>query len=143
MLEPLALQAPFRFWPLHITLVPWFKAGNAESVAAAIAPVVAAVTPFTVTAGERAMFGPRQNVPVRRIKASAALQSLHGLLLDAVEEQGWEVAGRYTGKHYTPHVTQKAGRDAEEQIFISNIHIVEAMPQSYRQAVAKLELGRE
>lgn len=142
MWEPIAVGTRFAEWPLHITLMPWFSAPDLEAVKEVLRPAISMVIPFKVEAGERDYFGQRK-LPVRLIKESAKLHALHGLLLGKLEEQGWPITGRYIGQHFRPHVTRKGGDDAEGTSLIDMIYIAQALPQNYRQIVARLELGHE
>jgi 2'-5' RNA ligase len=142
MLEPIVIGTRFTSWPLHITLMPWFTAPDLETIESVLRPVVSLLSPFSVEVGERDYFGQRK-LPVKLFKPSPQLHALHGLLLSKFEEQGWPIIGRYTGQHFKPHVTQKAGMDAEGKLLIDAIYIAQAMPQNYRQIVARMELNDE
>jgi 2'-5' RNA ligase len=142
MRQAIAVGTRFTQWPLHLTLVPWFTAPDIETVQAALEPVLRLTSPFTVDVGDRAYFGQRK-LPVKLLKPSPQLHALHGLLLSKLEEQGWPITGRYTGQHYKPHITQKAGLDAEGEFVIGAVYIAKALPQNYRQIVARLEFDHE
>lgn len=142
MLEPIEVGTQFTQWPLHMTIVPWFKAPDLTAVEEKLKPIAAEHRPFDVEVGERAYFGPRGKLPVMRIENIPELQSLHEDILRAVTESGWHMEGRYTGQHYTPHVTQKGGSDAQGKLHFENFYIAEALPQGYRKIIAKLELGK-
>jgi 2'-5' RNA ligase len=140
--EPIGIGTRFTQWPLHITLMPWFTAPDVTTVKAVLTPAVSLLSPFWVEVGEQDYFGQRK-LPVKLIRHNAKLQALHGLLLSKLEEQAWPITGRYTGQHFRPHVTRKAGIDAEGRLLIDAIYIAQALPQNYRQIVARLEFGHE
>lgn len=140
MLEPQKVGFRFNLWPLHITLLPWFSAPDVTAVEEACSEVVDEFKPFTVRAGERAYFGAGRRLAVKLIEDSGQLKNLHKKLLSAVTEKGWEVPGRYTGDQFKPHVTQKRGRDAEGEIEIRKIYIVERLEQGYRKVVSQVEV---
>lgn len=141
MLEPIGVGAQFTRWPLHMTVLPWFKAPDLEIVIRRLKPLVAAHKPLTLQIGERAYFGPAGKLPVMRLENTAGLQAMHMELLAAVTEAGWLLEGRYTGERYTPHVTQQAGHDAAGKLYFDKVYIAEALPQGYRRIAAAMELG--
>lgn len=61
-LESQPLHTQFEVWPLHVTIVPWFRLpDSSESVAQGLlAQVLAPIGPFTTVAGDEAMFGPKK-----------------------------------------------------------------------------------
>lgn len=141
MLESIEIGAQFTMWPLHMTIIPWFKADELEPVIVALSSVTAQHKPFTVEVGERAFFGPKGKLPVMMIENTQELQSIHQELLELILSEGWTLEGRYTGDNYTPHVTQKGGRDAHGELRFDALYIAEALPQNYRKIVAKLKLA--
>jgi 2'-5' RNA ligase len=51
----------FSKWPLHITIVPWFRLDDpSEQIARGLQQALTLVKPFTVIVGETAVFGPRK-----------------------------------------------------------------------------------
>lgn len=139
MLDSVSVGERFTMWPLHMTILPWFSAPNIETVIAHTRDVVVNLKPFKVQVGQRAYFGQRK-LPVKLIDNSHELQDLHERLLGMVNDNGWEIKGRYTGPNFRPHVTQKAGRDAGGELLINKIHIAEAQPQNYREIVGTIDL---
>jgi 2'-5' RNA ligase len=142
MLAPIEVGTQFTQWPLHMTLVPWFKASDEKTVQEIVQNATSVHHPFSVTIGERAYFGPAGKLPVLKIVNTPDLQSLHESVLQAVKDAGLQIEGRYTGDNYSPHVTQQAGKDAEGVLQFDCVYIAEALPQGYRKIVAKLELGK-
>ena len=141
MLDAHPVGFRFNMWPLHITLLPWFSAPNLSQVEEICADVASTMPSFTVEVGERAYFGgPKRKLAVMKIKEHHKLNQLHYLLRQQVLENEWELMGRYTGERYTPHVTQKRGVDAEGEIRVNEIYIVEGLEQGYRKIVSKVAL---
>ncbi len=128
-------------WPLHITLLPWFEAPDLEMVRAKLTAKLKGIKSFEVTVGERSFHGDYKGRPVMEINNSPQLQHLHETLLSVIQENQWPLQGRYTSKLYSPHVTQKAGRDAAGTLHIAAVYIAEKLPMGYRQLVAKVGLG--
>lgn len=54
----------FQQWPLHVTVVPWFRLPDStEHIAASLTVALTSVAPFEATAAEQTMLGPRRNRP--------------------------------------------------------------------------------
>lgn len=141
MVEPIEVGTQFTRWPLHMTIVPWFTADDLQAVLEVLRPVVMTHKAFTAGVGERVFYGQTKKLPVKLIINNEQLQAFHMAILGAVVGAGWPLQGRYTGVNYSPHVTQKAGWDAEGTLTISSVHIAEALPQGYRKIVAEMELA--
>lgn len=141
MVEPVDVGVRFTMWPLHMTLLPWFEAPDAETVQHELTKKLAATRAFDVSVGERTSFGVTKRLPVMLIKPDAKLQALHDKLLEMTAANSWPLQGRYTGTSFKPHVTQKTGKDAEGLLHIDELAIVEAQPQNYRQMVGKVGLS--
>jgi 2'-5' RNA ligase len=139
MLEPIGIGTRFAMWPLHMTLLPWFNAPDVETVKQQIELALSDFQPFEVEVGQREHFGQRK-LPVMLIKNTPKLQALHETLLKVINVNGWDLPGRYTGEHFKPHVTHKAGRDASGTLKIDSVYIAEKQSQGYREIVGKIEL---
>ncbi len=140
MVDPVNIGDRFTMWPLHLTLLPWFDASDAQTVNQKLVQKLETTKTFEARVGERAWFG-NQKLPVMLIHPTSELQALHESLLEVVQENRWDLEGRYTGQAFRPHVTQKAGRDASGALHIDAVHVVEAQAQGYREIVGKVELA--
>ena len=140
MVEPVDIGTRFTLWPLHMTLLPWFDAPDVEAVRQGLAKKLTATRAFEVLVGERSSFGINK-LPVMLMKPNAELQALHEKLLGSVEENDWQLRGRFTGATFKPHITQKAGKDAIGTLRIDELSIIEAQPQNYREVVGKIGLS--
>ena len=140
MLEPVELGTQFTMWPLHMTLLPWFNAPSAEVVRKELVRALEAIKSLSLKIGEKEFFGQRK-LPVRLVVNTSELQNLHSALLKMVDENGWNLQGRYTGGHFKPHVTNKSGKQAEDELRVYSVYVFEKMPHGYRKAVAKVDLA--
>lgn len=141
MVEPQEVGYRFSEWPLHITLLPWFTAPSLRQVVDICRVVVNSMEPFEVAVKERAHFGgSNRKLPVMLIEKQPQLMQLHNSLLKHIQDLDWNVAGRYTGRLYKPHVTRHHGKDAEGSVMIDAIYIVEKLEQGYRKVVSKISL---
>lgn len=138
----------FRAWPLHITIVPWFMGGKQLAIDT-VEAIAARTPPLTVKLGEAAMFGPHNNVPVRRIINTLPLQALHQALLAALQQAGLQFhSTRYCGRKFNPYITNKRKLAMPAgPINIDRLHLVEldtaitARSAPNRQVVHDIQLG--
>lgn len=141
MVDAVEVGDRFTMWPLHLTLLPWFEAPSVKDVAHQFEGATRGIQPFEVTVGARGYLGRFRDVPVRLVHNTVQLQDLHEKLLLTALDRSWRLQGRYTGKYFKPHITQKAGRDAAEgTLLIDSVYIAERQPQGYREIVGKVEL---
>src|SRR6185437_16249370 len=62
--QPLAVGNTFPHWPLHVTVVPWFRLGDhTDQIVRWLTEALHPIAPFTATADKQTMLGPRQNRP--------------------------------------------------------------------------------
>ena len=92
-------------WPLHITLFPPLEATYQPSDGERIRFNVHAFEPFSVTAGEEAMFGPAEDVHVRKIEQSDPLNRVHKGLVRALSRLSHDPQYRMP---YNPHISEVA-----------------------------------
>jgi len=108
LLQPLARGERFHKWPLHLTLMPWFRTNlPAYEVTKLMSAALQGVEPFTATMGETARFGFKDQVPVRVVHAPNGFEEMHRRLLKAFHEHPEiEVLdGEHTGPNFRAHVT--------------------------------------
>lgn len=105
-LEPLAAgdAFPVSAWPLHVTVVePFETPHDAPWVVEVVGPVLHGRSPIQADAYDRAMFGPRRDVPVTLIRDPGPLGAMRVRLLGALREADVDVARARID--YRPHVT--------------------------------------
>jgi len=130
----------FTIWPLHVTILPPFDAPSIESVTGVVEAVALAAEPINLHVGDRAKFSSK--TLVQKLIPSPELMSLHTKVLQAGEAEGWQITGRYIGKHYTPHITERAGRSYIDATFIlDSLSVVENIGQGYRVIRSEVVLG--
>ncbi|PRY69568.1 2'-5' RNA ligase superfamily protein [Glaciihabitans tibetensis] len=135
-LEPLNTGDSFAVddWPLHITVVaPFLSDAEPSDVGGIIAGAASRQQSFTVFAGEDALFGRRENIPVTVIVESAPLARLQRTLVDAVRT----VAAvpdepAFTGTRFRAHVTMKRGRRVQQDaaLHLTQIALVDMAPRA-------------
>jgi 2'-5' RNA ligase len=150
-IEPLRTGDSFAVdsWPLHITVVPPFLTdAEVEVVREIIASATSTTTSLTVIAGDDALFGRRENIPVTLIKPSEPLVQLHRRLVAAlrvVAASPDEAA--FTGTDFRAHVTMKNGRrvQVDAALSLTQIALVDMAPRANpagRTVLATVELRR-
>lgn len=137
MVDEVEVGARFAMWPLHITLLPWFDAPGVDLVINELSKILYGIA---VTTGDNTHFGSDKRLAVTLINNTSELQTLHEKLLEMVQKKDWNLQGRYTGKLFKPHVTQKAGRSTQGKLLIDALHIVEKQGQGYRRVIGKVDL---
>lgn len=105
-LEPLAAGEGFAVasWPLHVTVVEPFETHrDAAWVSALIGGVMHGRRAIDAVAYDRAMFGPRRDVPVTLIRDGGPLGAMRTRVLRALRDADVDVARARLD--YRPHVT--------------------------------------
>ena len=99
-------------WPLHVTLVSWFAAGDQEGLDVALARLAKDQQRFVVRLGEEELFGPSSDVPVNVVSDQVALAGLHQRLSEVVAASAVRMPDTtWAGDAYRAHVTQHGGPD--------------------------------
>jgi hypothetical protein len=125
--KPLPVDEAFKVWPLHVTIVPWFRlATSSNQLASELREKLAPIKPFEIKVGAQAKFGQRivnlvkQPTPLSTIEQEArdTLKMHDAWLLDETTKRKWE---------YKPHVTEQQDarlRDGDH-FLCDRIYIVE------------------
>ena len=98
-------------WPMHMTLIPPFSYdGSINELNELLSNFSKEFIQFSVTASERALFGPNKDIPVTIIKQNEVLQGCYIKLLNLIEKLG--IKYKYpsiSGQNYHFHITDKRG----------------------------------
>lgn len=129
ILEPLEKGSQFIAWPLHITLVPWFRTAHKEAqILYDTKTAVEQFEPFTVRGVQRAQFGWRGSVAVTAV-ASPALHDLHRALLGTLERGQYQLMNtRHMGDSFQPHVTKKGNVEFKpgHELLLDRVYLIKA-----------------
>jgi 2'-5' RNA ligase len=112
LVEPLPLGASFKDWPLHITIVPWFRTDvPSDSLASEMSAALKDIDPFEVVMDGTAKFGRGKTVNLAQLPTP--LTEVETRVRQILKlHQAWLVDE--TTKHqrpFRPHVTaQKSVR---------------------------------
>lgn len=127
--EGMRFQRRRNSWPLHITLVPWFRVDNEQGLEAALSKVANATLPFTLRIGQELLFGANADVPVNIIADQAKVVELHKALWSAVTAEGADVVSRrWIGESFRAHITQHDSKGGNltpgEAVAVDSLNIV-------------------
>lgn len=143
--KPQVVGTGFTDWPLHVTIVPWFRAElSTEDLSRELAETYEGIEPFVARVGQEAMFGADHSRPVNLIETKAPFADLEirtrrmlhdhaAWLVDETTKRRWP---------YRPHVTaQASGRLQEGQTFGCTRVYVVAQQGASKLVAAEVQLG--
>ena len=126
--EPIAKAATFTDWPLHVTIVPWFRLDQSSSnLALLLLQNFTDHAAFTVYVRGENQFGYKKQKTVNLVSASQLLviesqtrQVLH-------KQHAWIVdEADHTQRSFRPHVTVQRSRRVQEgdQFHCNRLYII-------------------
>ena len=132
-------------WPLHITLLPWFRASpeQRQQLRQSLTRLAQTVPPATVTVGAITQFGPNKDILVNLIADQTALATLHQALFDLTRMLGMPlVSSEWTGPNFTAHIGRYEDRyaDAGDAVHIGDFYLVTLLDGSTCQILGRFEL---
>lgn len=100
----------FTNWPLHITIIPWFRVNNIEQVDTGLQTVAERTgpfRPFRVCGQGQAQFGDYQ---VRLIEPVSLMKAIHQQIYQLLQnKQARFISTRFFGDNYVPHISHQSG----------------------------------
>jgi hypothetical protein len=106
--QPIAVGDTFPRWPLHVTVVPWFRLNDqtdhiVEGLTESLQPIV----PFTATSEMQSMLGPRRNRPAMLLRKPTPFQVIEQRVRTYFhKKRAWLVDETTKVRQvYRPHVT--------------------------------------
>lgn len=144
--EPQAVGGRFSGWPLHVTIVPWFRLDEqSEVIAHDLRRELRHVVPFMAIADGEAMFGPHKSRRVRLMqpvlafktpeqKVRGYLRKKHAWLVDETTKQHHE---------FVPHVTDQIDARLQEghTFWCDRLYIVE-QKGGRKEIVGEIQFGK-
>jgi len=145
LVEPQTVGTRLRVWPLHVTVVPWFRLADPSDVIAKGLTEAFKTTPSFEAVGDgEALFGIRKNRPVRLItqptpfvqietKVRTYLHKKRALLIDETTKQRPD---------FRPHVTNQGemGLWSDDRFRCDRLYIIEQRG-NYKEIVSEVKLG--
>lgn len=127
-LEPIKKGQQFEgALPLHLTIQQWFTLEYERAFQNALQNYVGTVSPFEVIGDEEALFGPENNVSVRRVRNVGKLAIVHAKTKELLEQFGGELLRpEWAGAGYNPHVTYVGDRGIgeNEPVLLKTIELI-------------------
>lgn len=138
--EPFEQGQEFDVWPLHITLVPWFKDAKQSKVSDGLEAISGYIKPFHVHLGEKALFGARNDIPVRLVKENDTLLNLHLKALTVVHDAKGQLDYGIVGYRYRPHMTERGSEIELLKIPIEQLALIDGLDNGQRRVTEVFEL---
>lgn len=133
----------FKGWPLHVTIVPWFRTGiSSEQLKAELESCLGNIEPFGVAAAETKPFGHRKQANLIA-PPTPFMEIERRVRIVLKRHDAWLVDETTREKRpYSPHVTvQPAARLNSGDIFACDkLYIIEQLGDSKR-ITSTIELG--
>jgi 2'-5' RNA ligase len=111
--EPLEAGSRFAVWPLHLTIVPWFRlALNSNDVLTGLQTTTRGVHPFMVVMAGDAHFGRRGRKLVSLVALPSPVTSAEQAVRTFLKSHGAWLVDETTEQRqpYRPHVTVQGGK---------------------------------
>src|SRR5579884_2039323 len=103
----------FKAWPLHLTIVPWFRAEEPlKKLEDGLAGSIKGIKEFTATAGETAFFGHKKSKEVTLIDQPSAYSDLEKSVRAYLKSLSAWIVDESTKRKpvFRPHVTAQEGK---------------------------------
>lgn len=143
-LEPLSVGRQFKEWPLHVTVMPWFRLDDpSDRVAAGLEQAFSGIAPFSAEAGRQVSLGPKKNRPARVLEPAGSFPGLEARSRRYLhKKRAWLVdETTQARREYLPHVTYQRGDvlGADRTIYCDRLYVVE-QKGDYKEIVAEVPL---
>ncbi|HVV66737.1 MAG TPA: 2'-5' RNA ligase family protein [Candidatus Saccharimonadales bacterium] len=115
LLDPQPVEYTFKKWPLHITIVPWFRMDQSSALLAEeLKEHYIGAQPFTITVGSEAKFGYKKQKLVNLVSAPM-LMRIEGQTRRLLHQyKAWIVDEADETRNFRPHITAQEGEQAKE-----------------------------
>lgn len=128
--EPQIVGFQFKSWPLHVTVMPWFRLdGTSQAVAGGLSQAFKAIEPFEAVGEGVALFGPKKNRPVRLLKQPTPFAEVEAKSRNYFhKKQAWLVdETTKRRREFRPHVTNQGEHELHENdiFYCDRLFIIE------------------
>jgi hypothetical protein len=136
----------FTDWPLHVTIVPWFRSHIlSDELAIQLEDYLKTIKPFEATSGPAKKFGYKKDKLANIIVNPGRFVEIENIVRRTLKtNDSWLVDESTRQKReYTPHITvQKSGRlETGDDFFCDRLFIVE-QKGSHKEVSAMVRLNR-
>lgn len=135
--------------PLHVTLAGVFTINHdGDWLVSELCKILSGQKPFSITADEKAMFGPNKDIPVIKIVKTPEIIRLHNKLYKWLIDAGAVFdEPNYQGGNYIPHCTVQNSISLKtgETRKISTVSFIDMLPggkADYRKVLKTIELTK-
>jgi len=136
----------FKQWPLHVTIVPWFRLDEtSEVIAQGLERALAAIPPFQLVADGTAQFGPRGGRPVSLLRASEPLIQVEEKVRIYFHKKHAWLVDETTKKRYDfrPHVTMQGDAHLQDgDTFLCDRLYIVQQKGDYKEITNEVYFGR-
>ena len=105
--DNVAVGTKFKKWPLHVSVIPWFKCNNTQKFYTQLKSIWHETGQIDYEIKDIEYYGKKQNIKVSSLKHSQELYDLHNTLLKLAQDYDSKMDVKYCGENYTPHITHK------------------------------------
>ena len=145
LVKPYQVGDRFIDWPLHVTVVPWFRLNNKpERIAKGLTKALTPIKPFDVIMNQTAWFGPKKNRQAHLIELPTPFSEIEKRVRNYFHKKRAWLVDETTKKRrdFRPHVTvQKSNQLRVGDSFkIDCLYLVEQRG-SQKEIVAEIKLG--
>lgn len=132
----------------HITITPpvtELADVPIDTAVEALKGVTQSFAPFTISFGERGLFGPFHDIPVRRVTDKwDMLHALHASAVAALEAAQYPLDHTYANERYNPHTTLiDSLPEPTGEFYVDHIAIIRNTPRDGRQVYAILPFDKK
>ncbi len=136
----------FSRWPLHITIVPWFRLpADPKQLSIGLRKALYDIKSFDAGLTGRALFGPHHNRPAHLVEPEAFAQIEAKVRRYLHQKRAWLVDETTKTRHpFRPHITFQNGEKLtdDRQIHCSSLAIVEQRG-NYKEVVALIRFDND
>jgi len=145
MVEPQPAGKTFKQWPLHVTIVPWFRAEvSSYDLSMELKESLSEVPAFEASIGKSANFGYQKNKKVVLVRLPSPFVKIEHRVRQILKSYKAWLADETTKSHgpYRPHVTDQANERLREndKFYCNKLYIIE-QKGNHKQVVAEVKLG--
>lgn len=147
LVEDKPINAKFEDWPLHVTILPWFRSKQTSpNLISGLEKELSDIKPFESVVGASDKFGYRKDKLVNLIELPSIFLNVEKVVRQFIKkEASWLVDESTRKRHeYRPHVTiQKTTHLSEGDKFnTNNLYLVEQKGR-YKEIVGVVKLAHE
>lgn len=135
----------FKRWPLHVTIVPWFRTEvETRDLSMELKKLLSDMPALEVNIGKTTQFGYRKDKTVALVRLPSPLTKIERMVRHMLKSYRAWLADETTKSHrkYRPHVTDQADKRLREneKFYCDRLYIIE-QKGDYKEVVDKVKLG--